>query len=248
MSRLVELSREEHSGLRIDPDLVEGAAARQHLIPIVASEFRKAAIQYPIVFAKNPETGRFAPFVLSGLEPEENLFWSGTRLDVAYVPLNIRRGPFFVGTADSSSGANGNVLCIDVESSCLSAAGRKSIVDPDGSDSQYLREILTILRELLDGQQPTSSFINTALSLDLLCPIVLDIVLDDGKSMQLEGLYSIDEDRFRSLGKDQVEMLWNERLMELIYSVIISTGQIFNLIRLRNEREALNRAWRDPEK
>src|SRR6202045_3473282 len=110
--RLVELSRKEHSALRINPDLAEGAAARQHLIPIVASEFRKAAIQYPIVFAKNPDTGRFAPYVLNGLEPEENLFWSGTKLDVAYVPLKIRRRPFFVGMADASNGANGSVLCI----------------------------------------------------------------------------------------------------------------------------------------
>jgi hypothetical protein len=76
---------------------------------------------------------------------------------------------------------------------------------------------------------------------------VLDIVLEDGKPLHVDGLYGIDEDRFRSLGKDKVEQLWNEGLMELIYSVIISTGQIFNLIRLRNERESLNRAWRDNE-
>jgi hypothetical protein len=245
---LVELSREEHSELKINPDLAEASAARQHLIPIVASEFRKAAIQYPIVFAKNPETGRFAPYVLNGLEPEENLFWSGTKMDVAYVPLNIRRRPFFVGTADPSSGASDNVLCIDIESPCLTTTGQKSIVDADGSDSPYLKEILSILRELIDGQQQTSSLINTALSLDLLCPILLDIVLEDGKSLAVEGLYSIDEDRFRSLGKDKVEMLWNAGIMESIYSVIISTGQIFNLVRLRNERESLNRAWRDNEK
>jgi hypothetical protein len=242
---LVELSREEHSELKINPDLAEASAARQHLIPIVASEFRKAATQYPIVFAKNPETGRFAPYVLNGLEPEENLFWSGTKMDVAYVPLNIRRRPFFVGMADTSSGAN--VLCIDIESSCLTTSGQKSIVDADGSDSLYLKEILSIVGELVDGQKQTSSFINTALSLDLLCPIVLDIVLEDGKPLHVEGLYSIDEDRFRSLDKDKVERFWNEGLMDLIYSVIISTGQIFNLIRLRNEREALNRAWRDNE-
>jgi hypothetical protein len=169
-------------------------------------------------------------------------------MDVAYVPLNIRRGPFFVGTADISSGANDNVLCIDIESPCLTASGQKSIVEADGSDSPYLKEILAILRQLIDGQQQTSSLINTALSLDLLCPIVLDIVLEDGKSLQVEGLYGIDEDRFRSLGNDKVEMLWNERIMELFYSVIISTGQIFNLIRLRNERESLNRAWRDSGK
>src|ERR1700675_4438907 len=137
---LVELSRQEHSALTINPDLAEASAARQHLIPIVASEFRKAATQYPIVFAKNPETGRFAPFVLNGLEPEENLFWSGTKMDAAYVPLNIRRRPFFVGTADPPSSAS--VLCIDIESSCLTASGQESIVDSDGSDSPYLKEIL----------------------------------------------------------------------------------------------------------
>jgi hypothetical protein len=244
---LVELSRAEHSELKINPDLAEASAARQHLIPIVASEFRKAAIQYPIVFAKNPETGRFAAFVLNGLEPEENLFWSGTKLDVAYVPLNIRRRPFFVGTADASSGASGNVLCIDIESSCVTASGQKSIVDADGSDSPYLKEILSIIRELVEGHNHTTDFINTALSLDLLCPILLEIVLENGKSLHVEGLYSVDENRFRSLGKDKVELLWNERVMDLFYSVIISTGQIINLIRLRNERESLSRAWRDNE-
>ena len=244
---LVELSREEHSELKINPALAEASAARQHLIPIVASEFRKAATQYPIVFAKNPETGRFAPYVLNGLEPEENLFWSGTKMDVAYVPLNIRRRPFFVGTPDPSSGANDNVLCIDIESSCITASGQKSIVDADGRDSSYLKEILSIVGELVRGQKQTSSFINTALSLDLLCPIMLDIVLEDGKPLQVEGLYSVDEDRFRSLDKDKVERIWNEGVMDLFYSVIISTGQIFNLLRLRNEREALNRAWRDGE-
>jgi hypothetical protein len=244
---LVELSRQEHSVLKIDPDLAEASAARQHLIPIVASEFRKAATQYPIVFAKNPETGRFGAFVLSGLEPEENLFWSGTKMDVAYVPLNIRRRPFFVGMADTAGGANDNVLCIDIESSCITASGQKSIVDADGSDSLYLKTILSIVGELLHSQKQTTSFIDTALSLDLLCPIVLDIVLEDGKPLHVEGLYSIDEDRFRSLDKGNVERLWNDGLMEMIYSVIISTGQISNLIRLRNERELLNRAWRDHE-
>jgi hypothetical protein len=150
--------------------------------------------------------------------------------------------------ADPSSGASDNVLCIDIESPCLTASGQKSIVDADGSDSPYLREILAILGELLAGQKRTHTLLNTALSMDLLCPIVLDVVLEDGKPLHVEGLYSIDEERFRSLETDKVGMLWNEGLMDLFYSVIISTGQIFNLIRLRNERESLERAWRDHEK
>src|SRR3981081_2270915 len=95
------LSRHANPGLRIRADRIEASAADQHLIPIVVSEFRKAATQYPIVFAKNPETGRFSAYVLNGLGVEENLFWSGTELDVAYVPLNVRRQPFYVGTNDA---------------------------------------------------------------------------------------------------------------------------------------------------
>src|SRR5215471_15548199 len=108
--RLVELSRSEHAGLRIRADRVAATAASQHLVPIVVSEFRRAATQYPIVFAKNPDTGRFAPYVLNGLGIEENLFWSGTELDVAYVPLNVRRQPFYVGMDDSPDGPAANVL------------------------------------------------------------------------------------------------------------------------------------------
>ena len=133
--RLVELSRSEHGGLRIRADLAEASAATQHPVPIVASEFRKAAVQYPIVFAKNPETGRFGAYVLNGLGVEENLFWSGTELDVAYVPLNVRRQPFYVGTNDvpplgvpslaARSPDGSNVLCIDLDSPCLDDAGAK---------------------------------------------------------------------------------------------------------------------------
>src|SRR5256714_10414217 len=156
--RLVELSRSEHAELRIRADLVEASAASQHLIPIVVSEFRKAATQYPIVFAKSPETGRVAPYVLNGLGVEENLFWSGTELDVAYVPLNVRRQPFYVGTSDAPREPVTNVLCIDLDSPCLDGSGAKTIVNSDGGDSAYLQEMLSILGEVVAGKSRTEQF------------------------------------------------------------------------------------------
>jgi hypothetical protein len=233
--RLVELSRSEHAGLRIRADRVEASAAHQHLIPIVVSEFRKAATQYPIVFAKHPETGRFAPYVLNGLGVEENLFWSGTELDVAYVPLNVRRQPFYLGT--------GNVLGIDLDHPSVDATGQKTIVNADGSDSAYLKEMFTLLGELVSGKDATEQFIATALSLDLVAPIRLDIVLDDKTPLQLHGLYGIDEDKLRQLDEREVAQLWKAGYLDLIYSVLIASGQIFKLIRLRNQRIALGRAW-----
>jgi SapC len=240
--RLVELSRGEHAGLQIRDDLVEATAASQHLIPIVVSEFRKAATQYPIVFAKHPETGRFGPYVLNGLALEENLFWSGTELDVAYVPLNVRRQPFYVGTDDASDTPR-NVLCIDLDNPCIDDSGSKRIVNPDGSDSSYLEEILSILGELVAGKGATEQFIATALSLELLAPILLDIVLDDGTPLQVEGLYGLDEDKFRQLDEREIARQWHTGFLDLVYAVLIANGQIFKLIRLKNQRIALSRAW-----
>jgi hypothetical protein len=239
--RLVELSRSEHGGLRIRDDLVEASAASQHLIPIVVSEFRKAAIQYPIVFSKNPETGRFAPYVLNGLGLQENLFWSGTEMDVAYVPLNVRRLPFYVGTNDDAPDTN--VLCIDLDNPCLDGSRGKRIVNPDGSDSAYLKEMLSILGALVAGKAATEQFIATALSLDLLTPILLDIVLDDGTPLQVEGLYGLDEEKFRQLDEGEIAKLWKTGCLDLIYTVLIASGQIIKLIRLKNQRIALSRAW-----
>ena len=233
--RLVELSRSEHGGLRISSDLAEASASTQHLIPLVATEFRKAATQYPIVFAKHPETGRFNSYVLNGLGLNENLFWTGTELDVTYVPLNVRRQPFYVGTE--------NALCIDLDSPCVDASGTKALVETDGSDSAYLKEILTILGDLMAGREVTEQFITALLSLDLLAPILLDIRLYDGTPLRLEGLYGIDEERLRQLEERDFLQLRKSGHLDLIYAVIMANGQIFRLIRLKNQRIALRRSW-----
>lgn len=233
--RLVELSRSEHGGLRISSDLAEASASTQHLIPLVATEFRKAATQYPVVFAKHPETGRFNSYVLNGLGLNENLFWTGTELDVTYVPLNVRRQPFYVGTE--------NALCIDLDSPCVDASGTKALVETDGSDSAYLKEILTILGDLMAGREVTEQFITALLSLDLLAPILLDIRLDDGTPLRLEGLYGIDEERLRQLEERDFLQLRKSGHLDLIYAVIMANGQIFRLIRLKNQRIALRRSW-----
>jgi hypothetical protein len=237
---LVELSRSEHRNLRIRADRVEASAANQHLIPIIVSEFRKAATQYPIVFAKNPETGRFAPYVLTGLGTEENLFWSGTELDVAYVPLNVRRQPFYVGTDDAAATS---LLCIDVDSPCVDESGTRTIVDANGADSAYLKEILAVLGELVAGRKATEQFIASVLSLDLLAPIMLDIVLDDGAPLQIQGLYAIDEEKLRQIDLEALARLWKSGYLDLLQAAVIASGQIFKLIRLKNQRIALSRAW-----
>jgi hypothetical protein len=125
----------------------------------------------------------------------------------------------------------------------VDGSGTKTIVNPDGSDSAYLQQILSILGELVAGKPRTEQFIASLLSLDLLAPIVLDIVLDDGTPLQVQGLYGLDDEKFRQLAAEDIASLWKAGYLELIYAVMIASGQIFNLIRLKNQRIALSRAW-----
>ena len=105
------------------------------------------------------------------------------------------------------------------------------------------QEILSVLGELVAGKETTERFIATVLALDLLAPIVLDIVLDDATPLQVEGLYGLDEEKFRQLDEGETATLWKTGCLDLIYAVLIASGQIFNLIRLKNQRIALSRAW-----
>jgi hypothetical protein len=147
-----------------------------------------------------------------------------------------------VGTSDAPD-TPANVLCIDLDNPCLDGSGTKTIVNPDGSDSSYLEEVLSILGELVAGKKPTEQFIACLLSLDLLAPIMLDIVLDDGTPLQVQGLYGLDEEKFRQLDAGAISSLWKTGCLELVYAVLIASGQIFKLIRMKNQRIALSRAW-----
>jgi hypothetical protein len=72
---------------------------------------------------------------------------------------------------------------------------------------------------------------------------MLDIILADHTPLRLAGLYGLDEERFRQLNERDIAGLWQAGHLELIDSALLATGQIFNLIRLKNQRTASSRAW-----
>jgi hypothetical protein len=67
--------------------------------------------------------------------------------------------------------------------------------------------------------------------------------LDDGTPLQIEGLYGLDEEKFRQLESAEIAKLSKAGTLDLFYAVMIAGGQIFKLIRLKNQRMALSRAW-----
>lgn len=235
---LVQLSREHHAGLRIDPARAAATAATVHLVRIVRSEIRKAAAHYPLFLIKDAETGEFHLAALMGLAPHENLFWDGSTIDAGYVPLNVLRQPFYIGGEDALAG----VICVDLESPALDPAGSCAIVAADGSDSNYILQVQAMLGELARGQAPTQALVALAVSLKLVVEITLDVTFDDGERCTPAGLYGIDR---RMLARHHATLPDFETALDLS-ALLLSLEQVAGLVRRKNRRIADEAAWFDP--
>ena len=239
---LVELSRQQHGGLRVDPARLGEQAARCHMVPLVISEFRRAIADFPIILAKSQDTGRFSPFALMGLGPEENLFWDGEKLDSSHVPLNLRRLPFFVGI-DDEGGTVRNAVCVDMASPLVSESGSETLIDGAGRETSYFRGIQQILHELLTYKPVTDRFVQTLAERDLITEIRFEIVLKSGTPLSLTGLYGIDEDKFNRLAEADLAQLRQDGFLTPAYAMMLSTARLQSLIDRRNRAEAGDRAW-----
>jgi hypothetical protein len=232
---LVQLTRKDHGHLRLDPGKAAAAAANVHLVPVVRSEIRKVASQFPVFFAKDGETGQFYLAALMGLEPHENLYWNGTALEANYVPLNLLRLPFYVGGPDAAQG----VICIDLDSPAVAETGPCAIVEADGGDSRYMASVQAMLSELAGQKAVTRAFIDRAVSMKLVMEIKLDVAYDNGGRASLSGLYGVDE---RALSRRIGEISDFDDLMALA-GMVLSLEHVAGLVRRKNARQAAEAEW-----
>ena len=246
MSQLILLEQTHHQNLKIDPERRAEHAADQRLMPVVVSEFQSCAIHFPLVITKNADSGAFLAAALFGFDEGENLFWREGRWDALYSPLNVQRQPFFVGNRDENMGSADSdfVLCFDAKSPCLTEADNGELLfESDGQPSAYLQQMQTTLGQLLAGESETARFIDKLIELDLLVPFSLDITFNNGQSHRVEGIYTVGEERLASLAADQVAALHAGGYLAIIYTMLVSLGQLYPLIERKNRMLEAAEGW-----
>lgn len=241
MSKMVAIDKTAHKHICIDPLKVEGLGNDANMVPIVISEFLKAATRFPIVFTKNVETGRFSVITMCGFEVGENLFYRAGAWDSLYVPLNILRQPFFLGVDDSAGEAQ-QVICLDVESPCISDEG-KPLFDENGDVAKYLKDMQSMLAQLYHGEKTTRHFIETVNELGLIQKLSLDIKFENGEAIKVQGIYTIDENKLNELPLEQFSTLRQNSMLFPIYSMIQSLGHIHWMVNQRNIRNEEAKGW-----
>lgn len=236
MSNLVVLHNHLHQSIRVNTQAVEVQGGQLHMVPVVLSEFLKLAVQFPIAFTKNKDTGRFVCVAMFGFQNGENLFIKDNQWDSLYLPLQIRRQPFFLGNANQTD--DQFMICMDSDNQSLQRETGEFIFDANGKETTYMENIKSILAELLNGEAVTQAFINALTELQLLQPMHLDITFENAESTRIEGMYTINEQRLSTLNNDDIIRLHQQNYMGPIYTMIVSLGHIYGLVDRKNKRLA----------
>ncbi|WNC73220.1 SapC family protein [Thalassotalea psychrophila] len=209
-----------------------------HLVHTVPQEFKNIAQHYPIFFAKNEETGQFSIITLLGLRINENLFINEGKWQGGYLPLNLQTEPFFL--IEDEQEVDGKLvskpaLAIDVNNSRVQTTQGEAVFK-QGKATTYLQDKANLLAQFVEGTRFNNEFIKALLEQNLLEPVNLDITLESGEDISLQGLYTINKEvlvRVPATAQQEFERLGYVQLMT---DILASLNNVEALIDLKNKK------------
>ena len=233
MNKHVVLNHKDHLDLKIINDYVEKYEVAANSTMVFTTEFRDVQSEYPIFFRKNNDTGEFYAAALFGLEPEENLFLSDQGWDASYVPMMIRKQPFYIGLKDGEKNedANSLVVTMDPDSPRVSQSSGESLFNPDGSATEFLNEKMEVLERVHQGYEHTRGFVHALSEHGLLEQFVLELNLQDGSTKQMLGFYTVNEERVQSLSGDTLAEFSSKGYLMPLFMILASNSKVRELIK-----------------
>lgn len=236
--RPVPLNRSAHKDLRLKAVPSLKFAANVHSVPLTGVEFPAAARDMPILFA-GADIKDAGPMALLGLRQNENLFvdadgqWAAN----TYVPAFIRRYPFILAEkpADQEGGDDFTVFLDEAYEGFNQTEGERLFQD-DGADTEMLRNAVNFLGEFQQHVARTHWFMDQLRKHDLLES--RNIRLEkDGKSINLNGLFVVSEEKLRQLDEKVAQEFLKEGVLGWIYAHLLSLANIDRVSLRLNERE-----------
>jgi hypothetical protein len=200
-------------------------------------EFRSIQAHYPVFFTKDAESNQYTAVAMFGFVDKENLFLNDSGWDAAYVPLSIRREPFFIGFQQSPTGGAADkspVIHLDMDSPRVSRKEGEDLFLAHGGISPFLDEINNVLNTIKEGYEVNELFLKALVEHDLLEPFALDVTLKDGSQHRMMGFHTINEDALFELGADVLADLNKKGFLLPIYMAIASLSHIRDLIDRKN--------------
>lgn len=233
---VVPFDTRRHAGLGLATGAAHGWCAQLNAVPLAAAEFFRAALDYPIAFARDAD-GRPAALAVLGLRAGENLFVDGDGRWHAhrYVPAYVRRHPFCTADARGADGVPRRIIC--VEEGHLRADAPAPLVDTDGRTTAAWEPIRQLLDSMETAWQQTQALVAELERCELLAPFDALAVPRQGARMQLRGLLRIDEPRLGRLPAGTLHALQAGGQLRAIYAQLLSLENFGRLLELAQDRE-----------
>jgi hypothetical protein len=221
--------------------LTDYSIAREvHAMPVTATEFPHAALEFPIVFVATggrDSGGRPAmtPAALLGLSHSENLYLDGGRWDARYVPAYLRRYPFLTATLPGSGGVN---VLVDESWSGFGQVEGEPLFEADDAPAPALRKAMDFLERYEHEAERTRAFCERLGRLGVLKEMKADATFPNGEKVSVDGFHTVDEERLRAFPDDTVLELWRTGVLMLIQMHLVSIVNIRHLVNRKAARVA----------
>lgn len=236
MKNFQPLSFEQHKALGYTEKYGSEYGHQVGAVVIFPNEFAKAQREYPILFRKDSESGRFLPVVLLGFEEHENLFLNeNSTWSTGYIPLAVRQGPFLIGVQQQEAEQR-LAIYADLNDPRIQQNTTPALFNADGNASTTLNEIRDILSVRHKGSELLEPMIEAFLKYDLLERVRLEIDLSHGATIKFDAGYTVHIEKLIALENDAVVELHRSGFLSLAYNVVDSMNNIQTLIDIKNAR------------
>lgn len=232
MTDIKVVSKIRHSAKRWKRYESYAFATKEVLVPIVAAEFAKACMAFPIAFTKT-DTG-ITPVAVLGLVGGKNLFVAKTgRWIGGYIPAAFRGYPFRLGLTPKGE----RVLCVDEASGLLVTLNEDDtkkteyFFDEEGNPSIAINKVLDFLSQVDESRKATKSICNLLEVHGLIEPWPIVLKAEQG-DRHIEGLLRINETALNKLKSRAVTALYKENALMLAYCQILSMQTLSLLVQL----------------
>jgi len=233
MANFVAIKSDKHQNLKISQKRNLSHVANQHIVTVTASEYAQSSASFPIVLVKNPDSPRYRSVAMLGIEAGENVYYHDEKWSALSVPQSIGMAPFALGLDPEKE--NTLTACVDVDSEFVGEDKDLALFEAEGKESELLTNVQNSLGRLYENEKMTESFIKELEDNDMLQELELKIDLSTGEKKKLTGLFTVNEDKIKSLADDKVLDFHKRGLFVPIYAMLGSLSQINRLVQLRNQ-------------
>ncbi len=211
------------------PGSIPEFCTKSNAVPVSFTEFTVACRDYPLVFASADGGKTFAPVAVLGFADGENLFLVDGAWDRnAYLPAYVRRYPFCMARVNFDKVEQAERL-ICVEKGFLDDDG-ELMFDAEGKSLAKWQPIEKLLQEYEADLERSREMASILADYALLESFAMQAQTKTGVSMNVSGMYRVDEKKLEFLNAAQHRNLIKKGIMGRIYAHLISIDNFARLL------------------